>query len=88
VLALPASLLRRYLGQLRADNAQGEYYLTDVIGMAVEDGHGGMVLLGGGEGACTPPQSACEPTVISTSQGRINLRGKLIHAISPPDLAR
>ena len=39
VLALPAALLRRYLGQLRADNAQGEYYLTDVIGMAVEDGH-------------------------------------------------
>lgn len=40
VLALPARMLRGYLSQLRADNAQGEYYLTDVIGMAVEDGHG------------------------------------------------
>ncbi len=39
VLALPACMLRGYLSQLRADNAQGEYYLTDVIGMAVEDGH-------------------------------------------------
>ncbi len=38
VLALGAGALRRYLGQLRSDNAQGEYYLTDVIGMAVEDG--------------------------------------------------
>lgn len=38
VLALQASALRRYLGQLRSDNAQGEYYLTDVISMAVADG--------------------------------------------------
>ena len=38
VLALGARVLRAYLGQLRSDNAQGEYYLTDVIGMAVEDG--------------------------------------------------
>ena len=38
VLALGAAVLRRYLGQLRSDNAQGEYYLTDVIAMAVEDG--------------------------------------------------
>ncbi len=38
VLALQAGALRRYLSQLRSDNAQGEYYLTDVIGMAVADG--------------------------------------------------
>ena len=38
VLALGAGALRAYLGQLRSDNAQGEYYLTDVIGMAVDDG--------------------------------------------------
>ncbi len=38
VLALGAAALGRYLGQLRSDNAQGEFYLTDVIGMAVDDG--------------------------------------------------
>ena len=38
VLALGARVLRAYLGQLRSDNAQGEFYLTDVIGMAVHDG--------------------------------------------------
>ena len=38
VIALPARVLRRYLSQLRSDNAQGEYYLTDVVGLAVEDG--------------------------------------------------
>jgi bifunctional UDP-N-acetylglucosamine pyrophosphorylase/glucosamine-1-phosphate N-acetyltransferase len=37
ILAGPAKLLRRWLGKLRNANAQGEYYLTDVIAMAVKD---------------------------------------------------
>jgi bifunctional UDP-N-acetylglucosamine pyrophosphorylase/glucosamine-1-phosphate N-acetyltransferase len=37
ILAAPAKLLRRWLGRLRNANAQGEYYLTDVIAMAVKD---------------------------------------------------
>ncbi|MDR2216563.1 MAG: bifunctional UDP-N-acetylglucosamine diphosphorylase/glucosamine-1-phosphate N-acetyltransferase GlmU [Nevskiaceae bacterium] len=38
VLAAPAGLLRRWLARLRSNNAQGEFYLTDVIAMAVRDG--------------------------------------------------
>ena len=38
VLAAPAARLRSWLGALKADNAQGEYYLTDCIGAAVRDG--------------------------------------------------
>jgi len=37
ILAAPARLLRRWLGKLKNANAQGEYYLTDVIAMAVRD---------------------------------------------------
>jgi bifunctional UDP-N-acetylglucosamine pyrophosphorylase/glucosamine-1-phosphate N-acetyltransferase len=37
IMAVPAKLLRKWLGQLRKANAQGEYYLTDVIAMAVKD---------------------------------------------------
>jgi bifunctional UDP-N-acetylglucosamine pyrophosphorylase/glucosamine-1-phosphate N-acetyltransferase len=37
ILAAPAKLLRRWLGRLKNANAQGEYYLTDVIAMAVKD---------------------------------------------------
>jgi bifunctional UDP-N-acetylglucosamine pyrophosphorylase/glucosamine-1-phosphate N-acetyltransferase len=37
VLAVAAPLLRRWLGQLRSNNAQGEYYLTDIVAMAVKD---------------------------------------------------
>lgn len=38
ILALPSSALHDWLPRLSADNAQGEYYLTDVIAMAAEEG--------------------------------------------------
>lgn len=38
ILAVAASNLRHWLGRLKNDNKQGEYYLTDVLAMAVADG--------------------------------------------------
>ena len=38
IIAAPAKLLRGWLGKLSNANAQGEYYLTDVIAMAVKQG--------------------------------------------------
>jgi bifunctional UDP-N-acetylglucosamine pyrophosphorylase/glucosamine-1-phosphate N-acetyltransferase len=38
VMAVAVKHLRRWLGALRNDNAQREYYLTDIIAMAVADG--------------------------------------------------
>ncbi len=38
ILAAPVTRLRQWLGNLNNDNAQGEYYLTDIIAMAVADG--------------------------------------------------
>ncbi len=38
ILCCQAQDLRRWLGELRNDNAQGEYYLTDIIALAVRDG--------------------------------------------------
>jgi bifunctional UDP-N-acetylglucosamine pyrophosphorylase / glucosamine-1-phosphate N-acetyltransferase len=38
LMAMPARALRAWLAALRNDNAQGEYYLTDVIVMAVREG--------------------------------------------------
>ncbi len=37
-LAAPNRLLRDWLGRLTNDNAQGEYYLTDVVKLAVQGG--------------------------------------------------
>jgi bifunctional UDP-N-acetylglucosamine pyrophosphorylase/glucosamine-1-phosphate N-acetyltransferase len=38
ILAAPATRLRAWLAALRNHNVQGEYYLTDVIGMAAAEG--------------------------------------------------
>ena len=37
-MAVPTQRLRRWLGQLTNDNAQGEYYLTDIVKLAVAEG--------------------------------------------------
>ena len=39
ILAVKADLLKNWLSQLDNNNAQQEYYLTDVIAMAVKDGY-------------------------------------------------
>jgi bifunctional UDP-N-acetylglucosamine pyrophosphorylase/glucosamine-1-phosphate N-acetyltransferase len=38
ILAAPTAMLRDWLGKLRNENAQGEYYLTDIVEMAVAQG--------------------------------------------------
>jgi len=38
IMAAPAKRLRGWLAGLSSENAQGEYYLTDVVAMAVADG--------------------------------------------------
>ncbi len=37
IMAVPARLLRKWLSKLRNANSQGEYYLTDIIAMAVKE---------------------------------------------------
>lgn len=38
ILAAPTAQLKTWLAKLTNNNAQGEYYLTDIIGMAVSEG--------------------------------------------------
>ena len=38
IMAVPARLLKPWLARLTDDNAQREYYLTDIVGFAVADG--------------------------------------------------
>jgi len=38
ILCVPVAKLRDWLGRLSNNNSQGEYYLTDIIAMAVADG--------------------------------------------------
>jgi len=38
IMAMPTSHLGEWLGRLSSNNAQNEYYLTDIVGMAVDAG--------------------------------------------------
>ena len=38
MMAVPTAALKRWLARLTNDNAQGEFYLTDIVAMAVVDG--------------------------------------------------
>ncbi len=38
IMAMPTKHLKNWLGRLTNDNAQQEYYLTDIVGFAEEDG--------------------------------------------------
>lgn len=38
IMAAPGKQLKEWLGQLSSNNAQGEYYLTDIVAMAHRDG--------------------------------------------------
>ena len=38
MMAAPSGALKRWLAALRNDNAQGEFYLTDIVAMAVAEG--------------------------------------------------
>ena len=38
MMAAPTAALKRWLAQLKNNNAQGEFYLTDIVAMAVADG--------------------------------------------------
>ena len=38
IMAVPTQLLREWLPKLSSNNAQGEYYLTDIIAMAADQG--------------------------------------------------
>jgi bifunctional UDP-N-acetylglucosamine pyrophosphorylase/glucosamine-1-phosphate N-acetyltransferase len=38
IMAVPTAKLRDWLSRINNNNAQGEYYLTDVVGLSVDDG--------------------------------------------------
>ncbi len=44
LMACPAGLLSSWLGRIGDDNAQREYYLTDIVGLAVADGQAVMAV--------------------------------------------
>lgn len=49
VMAAPAALMKRWVSALTPDNAQGEYYITDIVAMACAEGVPVVARLAGDE---------------------------------------
>jgi len=47
IYCVDAAFLFSALDKVKSDNAQGEYYLTDIVEIAVQDGAGAGVVIGG-----------------------------------------
>jgi bifunctional UDP-N-acetylglucosamine pyrophosphorylase/glucosamine-1-phosphate N-acetyltransferase len=59
VMAAPSTLLKGWLARLTNNNSQGEYYLTDIVAMAVADGVAVVA---------SHPQSEAEVTGVNSPQ--------------------
>jgi bifunctional UDP-N-acetylglucosamine pyrophosphorylase/glucosamine-1-phosphate N-acetyltransferase len=93
ILCLPAGKLAGWLSRLTNKNAQGEYYLTDVIGMAAAEGEKRHSLPpGSGVGSAghqQPPQLAeLERTASAQHRRRLMVRGRHAHRPGPHRRAR
>ncbi len=64
IMAAPTASFARWLAQLKNDNAQGEYYLTDVIALAVAEG---------GEIACALAVDEAQVTGVNSKDQLANL---------------
>jgi bifunctional UDP-N-acetylglucosamine pyrophosphorylase/glucosamine-1-phosphate N-acetyltransferase len=74
VMAAPTALLRRWLAALRNDNRQGEFYLTDVVAMAVADGVAVVTAMAGSE---TEVLGVNSPVQLAELERRVQRRRSL-----------
>ena len=71
VMAAPTAQLKRWLGALRCDNSQGEFYLTDVVALAVADG---MAVVTAKAGSETEVLGVNSPAQLAELERRVQLR--------------
>ena len=69
IMAIPAGEINGWLGRLKNDNAQGEFYLTDIIAMAVADGVG-VTAIEAAEAAETTKRALDAVVVLSAPGGQ------------------
>lgn len=84
MIAADAAALRRWLAALRNDNAQGEYYLTDVFAMAASEGSPAMMAL------CADPvevEGANDPWQLARLERAFQMRAAKLLALSGVRLA-
>jgi len=88
ILLAPTRDLRRWLAALRTDNAQGEYYLTDIVGMAVADGVAVHTTQPGFEWEVHGVNSKSQLAVLERTWQQVEAQRLLAHGVTLADPAR
>lgn len=88
IMAMPAPDLQRWLGQLTSSNAQGEYYLTDIVGMAAQEGSPVSAQICQDEWAVTGVNNKLELATLERVFQRRQAERLLLAGVSLADAAR
>ena len=88
ILAVPRARLQQWLQGLRNDNAQGEYYLTDIIAAAVADGVAVAVRQPAAAYECLGVNSKVELAVLERHFQAANAQRLLAAGVTLADAAR
>lgn len=88
ILLAPTRDLRRWLAALRTDNAQGEYYLTDIVGMAVADGVAVHTTQPGFDWEVHGVNSKSQLAVLERTWQQVEAQRLLAHGVTLADPAR
>src|SRR5574340_1794695 len=88
ILLAPTVKLREWLAQLRNDNAQGEYYLTDIVGMAVQQGVAVRTVQPSHEWEMHGVNSKAQLAALERSWQQVEASRLLAHGVTLADPAR
>jgi bifunctional UDP-N-acetylglucosamine pyrophosphorylase / glucosamine-1-phosphate N-acetyltransferase len=88
ILLAPTGLLRGWLSRLKNSNAQGEYYLTDIVGMAVEEGVLVRTVQPTNEWEIHGVNSKSQLAVLERTWQEVEARRLLAHGVTLADPAR
>ncbi|MFZ2524890.1 MAG: bifunctional UDP-N-acetylglucosamine diphosphorylase/glucosamine-1-phosphate N-acetyltransferase GlmU [Candidatus Ferrigenium altingense] len=88
ILLAPTGKLREWLANLQNDNAQGEYYLTDIVGMAVRQGIAVHTVQPAHEWEIHGVNSKAQLAVLERAWQQVEAARLLAHGVTLADAAR
>jgi bifunctional UDP-N-acetylglucosamine pyrophosphorylase/glucosamine-1-phosphate N-acetyltransferase len=88
ILLAPTKMLRGWLAKLQNNNSQGEYYLTDIVGMAVQQGVGVHTVQPAHEWEIHGINSKSQLMVLERTWQLVEASRLLVHGVTLADAAR
>jgi len=88
ILLAPTKMLRGWLAKLQNNNSQGEYYLTDIVGMAVQQGVAVHTVQPAHEWEIHGINSKSQLMVLERTWQLVEASRLLVHGVTLADAAR